>query len=65
MFIDFHLKKLIQQSITRLNFRKFDDVVKRAIQKIRNNMQQKRNRKFKLRKTSLLWDVMHWYDINT
>ena len=53
MSIDIHLKKLMQKSITRLDFRKSEDVVKRTTLRIRNSMQQKKNRKLKLRKISL------------
>jgi len=51
--IDIHLRKLIQRSITNMNSRKSDEVIETTVRRIRNDLTLKRDRKSKLRKTSL------------
>ncbi len=51
--IDIHLQKLIQRLITNMNSWKSDVVIKMTVRWIRNDLTLKRDRKSKLRKTSL------------
>ena len=52
--IDIHLRKLTQRSIINLNSRKSSEVIEATTRRIRNDLtSKKRDRKSKLRKTSL------------
>ncbi len=51
--IDIHLRKLIQRSIINMNAWKSDEVIEAMIRWIHNDLISKRDRKSKLRKTSL------------
>ena len=51
--INIHLRKLIQKSIMNMNSWKSDEVIETTMHRIRNDLILKRERKSKLRKTSL------------
>ncbi len=53
MLINIHLWKLIQRSITNMNFQKLSEVIEMIMRRICNDLILKRDRKSKLHKTSL------------
>ena len=53
LFINIHLKKLLQSSIINMNAKRLINAVKTTMQHIKKNLMSKRKRKLKLRMISL------------